>query len=312
MAFKTLLPLIALFLFTLTPASARTWTSLKGDHTIEGEAIAFGKSTVIIKRVRSERLVAVEINELSEADQRFIERRRQQMAEEKSGDAESWQTWTSRKGFQIRGRVLAYGRGELTINVQRGVVTVNGKAFSSLDSLHQRVLLAVLSALEKQNFDDEKQLTRWARGLLGQPKSYTLEGVRMRLESGDEIAVPFFLFSDNDLEVLRPGWEAWLEAEDSEATRQREDFLMQQEAMYYQATRQQQQQHQQMEVLKLNMLGAIAGVTSIWKVGMRPRPGVWGRPMTVMVSAENSQIATQMALRQHPGYYVWAVAKSSR
>jgi hypothetical protein len=312
MRLRRLLLLVASLTLPAATAPARTWTSLEGGFKIEGEAVAFSDTTVIIKRERSDRLAAVEIAELSEADQRYVANKRRQLEDDQSGDDQSWHTWTSRSGWKIRGRVLGFGKATLSVGVRNGVPAINGNSFNALDGLHQRIVLATLSQLESQDFADARDFTRWVRSLGGETRQYEVEGVRMQLESGDVVPVPFVLFSKEDLEVLRPGYEAWLEAKESEAERERENFLMRQEAMQYQAARQREAQYQQMEILKLNMLGAVAGITSIWKVGLRPRPGVYGRPMTVMVSAENSQIATEMALRRYPGYTVFGVARANR
>ena len=47
----------------------------------------------------------------------------------------------------------------------------------------------------------------------GQPRKSTCEEVLVELENGDEHGVPFFFFSEQDLQVLRPGWERWLAAD---------------------------------------------------------------------------------------------------
>jgi len=134
----------------------------------------------------------------------------------------------------------------------------------------------------------------------------------MQLESGDLIPVPFFLFSDDDLEILQPGWEAWLNAEEDDQARAREDLLIQNEARQYQRQQQQDTERRRIEVLKLNMLAAATGVTTIWEVGLEPGPGVYGRLTTVMVTARNSEVAARMALQQHPGYEVIGVRRASR
>ncbi len=67
----------------------------------------------------------------------------------------------------------------------------------------------------------------------------------------------------------------------------------------------------QIEMLKLNLLGAATGVVDIWEVGLRPGPRTYGRPTSVLVSAQNSNQATQIALRQHPGYVLYGVRKAS-
>ncbi len=189
-----------------------------------------------------------------------------------------------------------------------GKVYVNEKLFSELDDLHQRLVLKILSKLENTQLDDEEKLIEWAKKQRGAPKSYTLEGVMMALESGDEIGVPFFLFSKGDLEILKPGWQRWLESEKDSSSRKEESFLVRSAAMAYQQDR---KSKRQIEMMKLNLLGAATGVVNIWEVGLRPGPRTYGRPPSVLVSAQNSNQATQIALRQHPGYTVYGVRKAS-
>ncbi len=218
------------------------------------------------------------------------------------------QTWTGKEGLKIRGRIVAFGKRDLKVQRKLGVVHINDNKFSAIDTLHQKVLLKIISHLEKITLEDEKQLETWAKSIGGEPKVYPLEGVLMQLESGDEIGVPFFLFSSQDLEVLQPGWALWQERDASEKAREQESFLMKSAAMAYQRDRSQQQQ---VEMVKLEMLAVATGVVSIWQVGLAPRPGVYARPMTVMVPAANSGIASELALQKYPGFTIVGVRRAS-
>jgi len=50
----------------------------------------------------------------------------------------------------------------------------------------------------------------------------------------------------------------------------------------------------------------------MWEVSLRPAPGRYGRPLQVLVPAENSDLASRKALAQHPGYVLGPVRKVSR
>lgn len=297
-------------LFQVSSASAaRRWTSSKGGFTLEADAIAFNETTAILKRLNG-KLVAVKLDELSEADQEYV--RSKEVGEQLSQSIEKMQTWTSKNGVKIRGRVLAYGRKNLTILRQRAKPVINDKPFEKYDPLNQKLILRIVSELEGQSFTTASELGTWVKTLGGEKKEYPLEGVLMELESGDQIAVPFFLFGDKELRVLEPGWEAWSKANDDEEARKQESLMMQTEAMQYQQQSQQQAyQKQQIELLKLNLLATRTGLTSIWEVGLQPPPGVYGRRISVMVTARNSDLAANMALAQHPGYQVFGVRKAS-
>lgn len=289
-------------------AEPRTWTSLKGGVTIKGDLIASDDSTIIIKRQNSGRLAAVKLDELSPEDRQYVG---EHAVENPSGssDPDQMQTWTSSDGLKIRARVVAYGKKDYTIANIRGVPTINGKAFSSMDPLHQAVALRVLSKLESTPINDAADLRRFVSLLAGKPKTYPLEGVLMQLASGDQIAVPFFMFRQKDLDILQAGWESWQQSEES--SQGSEDLMMRAEAMAYQQAASQQAKHQRLELLKLNMLATRTGLTSIWEVQLQPNRGVYGRPTSVMVTARNSELATQMALSNYPGYSLIGVRRAS-
>ncbi|MFK8115380.1 MAG: SHD1 domain-containing protein [Rubripirellula sp.] len=291
--------------FCCRSVDARTWTSAKGNYQLEADAIALNDSTIILKKESGD-LVAVEIDELSTDDQEHVKSK--EVGDELSDSISKMQTWTSNDGVKIRARVLAFGRKDLSISRVRGKVVVNGTPFAKVDPLHQQLVLKVMSKLEGRPFDDQAQLTTWAKGLGSESKVYPLEGVLMELESGDMLAVPFFLFGAKERKVLEPGWKAWVAAGKDEQTQQRESLMMQSEAMEYQRD---QSQRQQVEILKLNMLAAATGLTSIWEVGLSPGAGVYGRRTSVMVTAQNSDIASQIALQKYPGYTVFGVRKAS-
>ncbi|TWU42466.1 SHD1 domain-containing protein [Novipirellula artificiosorum] len=293
---------IALLLLVGT-AEAREWSSLDGNYKLEGDVISFNDKTVVLKRT-SGKLVAVQLAELSDADRKFVQSEEAQQATAKS--AEEMQTWTSKDGMKVRGRVLAYGHKEMTVQRKLGKVLINDVAFTELDELHQRLILKIVGHLENQEIKDQRQLEAWARGLGANVKTYPLDGVLMELESGDQIAVPFFLFASEELAILEPGWNAWKNSENDAEAADRESLLVQSQAMHYQQDR---QQRQQVELLKLTMMANATGLISIWEVGLQPNQGVYGRMTSVVVPAANSDIAAQMAMQQHPGFSVYGIRK---
>lgn len=286
-------------------AKPRVWKSAVGPYSVKAEAIAFGDDLVVLRKP-DDSLVAVELSALCEEDQAYVKSKNVQDEVRKA--ASEMQTWTSRDGMKVNGRVVAFGRKTVKIGRQRGSVIIDEKPFSKLDALHQRVLLKVLSKLEKEDFENEKQLNEWAKSLRAQTKEHKLEGVLLQLESGDEIGVPFFMFSEEDLKVLEPGWESWLQLNESEEAQREESFLLQAQAIAYQKDR---AANRQIELLKLELLGAATGVTNIWQVGLVPARGRYGRPMIVVVSAPNSRAATAKAMARYSGYVVGGVRKAS-
>ncbi|GAA4472334.1 SHD1 domain-containing protein [Novipirellula rosea] len=305
--FSTLLVLVCSWSMTAASVDAREWSSLDGQFKIDADVIAFNDSTVVLKR-KSGKLVAVELAELSQQDRDYVASKETRDAFRKSAD--QMQTWTSVDGMMIRGRVLAYGKKDLEVQRKKGNVLINGQPFSRIDPLHQKLVLKIISHLEGAKIQEESQLTAWAKKTLAaKPKTYPLEGVLMQLESGDEISVPFFLFDKTDLAVLQPGWEHWRSQTEDEAARERESLMVQTSAMQYQLEK---QQNYQIERMKLDMLAAATGLTSIWEVMLEPRQGVYGRRTSVIVTARNSDIATHMVTARYPGYAVIGVRRANR
>jgi len=286
-------------------AESRTWSSANGAYTLQAEVIAFNKNMVVLKK-EDGNLVAVDLSELSDEDRKYVESK--EAADEKRS-AEKMQTWTSIDGLKIQGRVIAYGKKKLPIQRKRGKVYVDEQEFSKLEPLRQKVILKVMSKIEKREIADEKQLTEWAKSLRAEAKVYPLEGVLLELESGDQIGVPFFMFRKEDLAVLEPGWRLWLEQHESEKLREQGSLMVRAQAQAYQADRKSQRQ---IEMLKLELLATATGVTSVWQVGLIPARGNFGRALAVMVTARDSQTASFQALQRYPGYSIGGVRKVSR
>ncbi len=202
---------------------ARVWKSANGQYEIDADAISFNDEMVVLKRKTGE-LVAVSLEDLCAEDREYVLSKEAKAAHEKSLD--EMQTWTAANGMKVEGRVVSFGRKELVVQRRMGKVQINGTPFSMLDELHQRLVLRIMSVLEKTEFKDERALRDWALKIGSAPKVYELEGVLMRLASGDEVGVPFFLFCEEDLKVLQPGWENWSAQQEKKESYEHEDFLM--------------------------------------------------------------------------------------
>jgi hypothetical protein len=157
----------------------------------------------------------------------------------------------------------------------------------------------IVGYFEKQTIENGQELEKWATKQKGQPKTFTCEGVMLALENGDEYGVPFFFFSDEDLKVLQPGWEAWSAADQDSQQREQEEFLVQTQADAYQHD---QAMNQQIKRLELALLAVNAGVTDLWEVALSPPVGVPGRYVSVVVPARDSLQAQSTAAAKYPGY----------
>ena len=286
-------------------AAAREWSDVTGKHKFEGELIAASPETALSRSKRGG-LEAYIVEQLSENDQAFVT----DFINSKSSEIvpEKMHTWTGRDGFSFRGRVLGYGTQVVNIKYEFARITVNNKSFKEIDEIYQKMIPKIVAQFDDKSVKSEKDLIAWGRKLLGREKSFTVDGVTMRLENREEIVVPLFLFSDEERRVLEAGWDTWKAAADEEENRKRETFLAEAAAAEYQKAHEAEARtNQQIQLMQLGMMAVNSGLTNIWQVQMLPRPGVLARPMVVVVPAANSAQASAMAAQKYPGFVPGAV-----
>ena len=63
---------VLLLAFTVTPATARKWTDSSGKHTIEAELVKSAGNEVTLKKSTDGRIIKLRVNQLSDADQRYV------------------------------------------------------------------------------------------------------------------------------------------------------------------------------------------------------------------------------------------------
>ncbi|QDT69391.1 hypothetical protein MalM25_23280 [Planctomycetes bacterium MalM25] len=292
---------------TASPAEARKWTDTTGAYTIEAELIGFDDDHVILQRDADSELGSVPLEKLSETDRNFL--KRQDAAGTARGVIDAPQLWTLRSGLKAPGKLVDYTRREVTLQRKRGHVYVNGRRFDNLPKIYQKVVPQLVGEFEGNQVADGDSLEKWLVHRKGQPVQYTVDGVVMEIESGDEYALPFFLFSENDLQVLQPGWDAWLQAHGDYDQQQDHSFELQSLAAAYQ---QDAAERRQIAQLQLGMQAVEAGVTSLWEVTLYPGRGVGGPPLWVVVPGRDSRVAQQNAIARNPGYVAGPVRRVSR
>jgi hypothetical protein len=182
-----------------------------------------------------------------------------------------------------------------------------------LDEVYQYMLPKLVAETEDRSVKDLADFKRWVRKKQGRKWVTNVDGVLMRMESGEEFAVPLFLFAESERFVLDNGWERWKAEETTRQEREQEDFLVRAEAEAYQREREAEaRKNQQMQMLHLGLLAANAGVTALWEVQMFPGNGIYGRPVVVVVAAENSNGARAIAMQRYRGYTAGATRQISR
>lgn len=285
-----------------SPASARTWTDKTLKYKVDADLIAFNDKSVVLQRADHE-LGMVPIDALSPADQEYLKSKA--AADESQNIVGKQQTWKLANGMQLVGRVVGYARKQITLQRQRGKIYVNDRVIENLPQIYQMVVPKIVAHVEHLQRDDRSAVEDWLVANKGQPQTITFDGVMMELDNGDEYCVPSFLFSPEDQQMLKPGWDAWIAASgEQQYDRQSEQSFMLQSLM---AARQRDAQIQhQIAQVQLNQ-AVLAGVTSVWEVTLYPQGA--GRPIWVTEAGVNSGEAAAAARQQYPGYAVGPIRK---
>ncbi|MGN6543488.1 MAG: SHD1 domain-containing protein [Aureliella sp.] len=287
---------------------ARTWQDASGKYSVVGDLLARSADQAVIKR-KNGRLVAIKIKDLSEKDQEYL--RSKEAESETQAQAKRMQTWTFRRGYQASGRVVDYIRKDVVVGRQRAQPYVNNRPLENFPEVYQLVVRRIVSHFEDTPIETNRELEKWLQSQGNQPHKYTVEGVVLELENGDKYAIPFFMFSDTDQELLKPGWERWNQAKDDEEAKAKERFLLEAQARGYEQQQRQAQQQTQIAQLELALLAAAPGGVELWEVALYPRPGVNAYPLSVVVPGANTNVASAQAMQRYPGYVVGEVRRVS-
>lgn len=282
---------------------ARTWTDKTGKYKVDADLVAFNDKSVVLKRADHE-LGMVPIDALSPADQEYLKSKA--AADESQNILSQQQTWKLENGMQLMGRVVGFARKQITVQRQGGKIYVNDRVFENLPKIYQMIVPKIVAHVEHLQRDDRSALEDWLVTQKGQPQTIPFDGVMMELDNGDQYCVPTFLFSPEDQQVLKPGWDAWAAASSGEQSydRQSEQSFMLQSLM---AARQRDAQIQhQIAQVQLNQ-AVLSGLTSVWEVTLYPQGA--GRPIWVTEPGVNSGEAAAAARQQYPGYSVGPIRK---
>ncbi len=289
-------------------AEARVWTDASGNYTLEAELVAFNARSVVLQRADHE-LVAFPVEKLSESDREYLASAEAREAEKAWTDG--LQTWTLRDGAKIVGRLVDYVSRDVTIQRRRRRIYVNDRALDNLPEFYQQMVPAIVAHFDQLPRADRRSLQNWAARQGGRPRSFQVDGVILETENGDEYGVPFFLFADEDLAVIKPGWNEWLAASggDDDDAQQDHAFLLQSLAA---ARRRDHQVQREIALMQLQLQAVEAGLTSLWEVTLHPAAGQGGPPLWVVVPGRDSRQATENALQRNPGYAAGPVRQVSR
>ncbi|NLE62038.1 MAG: hypothetical protein GX616_27085 [Planctomycetes bacterium] len=287
------------------PARAREWTDKTGTYSIEAELFGYDDENVILQREDGD-LGMFKRDELSAADREYLTSK--EAVEINDKNLQCNQAWTTASGLTLAGRVVDYFRDEITVQRRRGRMYVNDRVFGNLPELYQKLLPEVIEHFDGVQIPDDGALRQWLLSLGGRPRTFLIEGVILEWENGDEYAIPFFVFSEQDRAWLMQGWAEWLAVQRDHEERADLSFRLQAHAA---ARLKNQQLSHQIALMNLNLQAIQAGLTSAWEVTLHPVMGNPRPPRWVVVLGRDSREATFAALQQNPGYTAGPVRRIS-
>ncbi len=290
----------------LVPVVAREWTDSSGKYSFEADLIAFNETDLVLQKA-DKTLVAVDMEQLSEADQKYVQSKEAAAELDKKGAKE--QVWKMRSGLEVIGNVIDYVQRDVTFSMTRGNIYVNDQRFENLPGIYQKIVPLVAAHFTGRDITDRAGLFDWLKRRKGEPQTFTCDGVQMEMENGDLYVVPFFLFSEAALKVLQPGWNEWVAQHANYEQRSETSLRLQTQA---QAFSQNSEETNQLLKMQLQMQAFNAGLFSLWEVMLYPNAGTGGWPLHVVVPGRDSRQAGVAALEKNPGYSLGPIAKVSR
>jgi SLA1 homology domain 1, SHD1 len=302
-------PLFASLILLATAADlaqARTWSDASGNYKVDADLIAFSDKKVILERTDDKQLISLQPDEFSKADQEYLKSK--EAADTTNTLSHTMQTWTMRDGSKVIGKVVDFGRKQITIQRQDSKIYVNDRLLDNMPEIYQTMIPKILAFFEHLNSSDRQNLEDWAVRQEGQPRTFDCEGVLFELENGDRYGVPFFLFSEEDQKILKPGWDSWVASNDDYQKHDESAFDLRALAA---ANKQNSEASDQIARTQLLMQSVTAGMTDIWEVTLYPgqRGGQW---LSVVVPGRDSREATMTALQRNPGYTAGPVRRLNR
>jgi hypothetical protein len=277
-------PLSMIFGFCLPSGRllAREWTDSTGKIKQQADLVDFDSRLVVLRKADGF-LVALPMDSLSKADQDYL-KTAEAKAKCKSEECNS-ETWTLADGKKLEAAVVKYGRKTISFNRQNSQLYVNDKPFKDFSPLQQGILLKVVSNSERGDYPDAKSVENLLAFRKNNPLAYTEEGVLLQMPDGQLLAVPFFMFSDKDLKVLEPGWQAWVAADKDDQRQEDQSHMLRAEANDY--------QHNQDITHQLQYVQFASQWFDLWEVALQAPNG---ETRTVTVPARDSRQAQAAAM----------------
>ena len=266
--------------------AVREWKDGSGNYKVNAQLIARDAKSVVLRKDNGE-LITLPIADLSTQDSQYL----QSQEDESSALPKSTQTFRLKSGISLRGKIVDFHEHDITIQRRLGRIYVNHKWFDRLPKVYRNIVPHIVEHFTKKRVVGEKGLQEWVLTLKGQPRTFRCQGLLVELDDQHLYCIPFFLFSDESVKSLRPGWERWLNSQEDDERREHESYLLRAQARAYEM--QKQQQLRQIQQLQLNLQAYDAGLVDLWEVSMFPATAAYGVPLSVVVPARNSQQAAE-------------------
>lgn len=221
-AFATALAVILLSIADVPTLSARQWTDSTGMYHQEAELVEFDGHLVVLKKAKGQ-LVAVPLTSLSTADQQYLQSKEAKDA--MASTAANDRTWTLNDGKKFKGTLLRFGEKDVVISRNQGMLYVNGKPFTELSAFHQDMIPELVTHEEGKSIPDANAIANLIAYRKGADLTYHVKGALFQLENGQLGAVPIWMLSSKDYNVIQPEWAAWEAAEnDKQRVAEREEM----------------------------------------------------------------------------------------
>ncbi len=222
MGFIMATAILAVTIASTSPLNARQWTDSSGKYHQEAELVEFDGHLVVLKKAKGQ-LVAVPLNSLSTADQQYLQSKDAKDA--MTSTASQDRTWTLNDGKKFKGMLLRFGEKDVVISRNQGMLSVNGKPFTELSPFHQYMIPELVTHEEGKSIPDANAIANLIAYRKGADLTYRVKGALFQLSDGALGAVPIWMLSSKDFNVIEPEWDAWLAAEkDKQAEQQRQEM----------------------------------------------------------------------------------------
>ena len=304
--------LITLFL-THASVTAKEWTDKSGLLKIQGTILAADDKEVVIKldkKTKDHELLAVEIEQLSDADQAYLRSKEMADSMKSEGDKHAWEL---KNGMKVFGKVVRFVRKDVTLQRRRGKLYVNDRPIDNLPEVYQRMIPHVVEHFEKTQFADSRAFDAWVEKQRANVRTFPCEGVMIEFPNGDEYAVPLFFLTDSANATLKPSYDQWVaelgyqrQSEQAQEQQRQQELYLQSQAASFQ---QNQQEMLKIAKLQLVMNSVSAGAVDLWEVMLYPPFGVNAYPISVVVPARNSADASVIAMQRNPNYRLGPMRK---